>query len=206
MGGFQADFLQFISKVFFILADFVQGFIYGGELLEEDCGQLRIEFDVIETQFPGGLDIAGLVHEEGLYGRFVENGGSFYSVVVVILERLRLFYEHVLCQIVSPVDGDALDLTVHGCQLNGMGSSESGYGLNAGVIAGRIFLLQHHRDRLVQPFFTTLIERVQVLALEHGPGLDAFGLDLDGDGRVFGMGQDQISVLVVQVVVVVKVG
>jgi hypothetical protein len=132
----------------------------GGELLEEDRGQLGIEFNVIETQVPGGRDSAVVVHEEGLYGRFVENGGRL----------------------------------------------DAGHRLNAGVVAGGIFLVLQHRKGLVQSLRTVLVEPAEVPALEQGSGRGPAGVDLDGDGRVFGMGQNLVRPGVAQVVVVVIVG
>ncbi len=86
-----------------------------------------------------------------------------------------------------------------------MGRAESGNRLNAGVVASRIILFQHHRYRLIQPLLTVLVELCEVLALENGLGLGHACLDLDFDGRIFGMGQDQVLPGVVQVVVVVKI-
>ena len=80
-----------------------------------------------------------------------------------------------------------------------MGGSEGGYRLNAGVVAGGIFLVQQYRKGLVQSLGAVLIELAEVPTLEQGSALDPAAVDLDSDGRVFGMGQDQVLSGVVQV-------
>ena len=41
-GGFQADLLKFSGQVLVVPADFMKGFVDGGELLEEDRGELGV--------------------------------------------------------------------------------------------------------------------------------------------------------------------
>ena len=110
LGGFQPDLLQFGGQVLFIPADFVKGLVHGGEFAQEYGGQLGIELDIVKTQFTGRFHFARLVHKEGFYRRFVEDGRRLGAVIVVIFERFRLFDEHVLSQVIDVVYGDALDV------------------------------------------------------------------------------------------------
>jgi hypothetical protein len=49
LGGFQTDLFQFSGKIFFILSDFMEGFILASQLPEKNGGELGIQLDVIKA-------------------------------------------------------------------------------------------------------------------------------------------------------------